>query len=155
MDRSRSFDAPPIAGARASAYRIEWRHRWRSYDGGKREVTRARDAADALALKDLGRRFVDEAVGREYMIRLLDAGRAATSVCVRAEELEAWTPVEGALPRGLIPTRWLEDEEAGAHRYRLFAIVTDAFAEARALRLVGRKESREVVLSIRGMLLGS
>lgn len=141
-----------MADARAS-YRVEWRNRSRERDGREREVTRARVVADATELKALAATVAEEAVSREFLVELAGGGEAGRRVCVRAEELAAWAPVTGELPRGVVQTYWLEDEQAGAQRYRLLGTIAAAFDEARSLRLVGRHESRAIMARVRGALL--
>lgn len=133
-------------------YRLEWRHRSVERDGRAREVTRARVVADGVELKTLGAGVADEAVGREFVIGLVGDG-GDRRVCVRAEELAAWTPAVGDLPRGVISTFWEDDERSGVQRYRLLTAIAAAFDEARSLRLVGRHESREIMRRVRGALL--
>lgn len=135
------------------AYRVEWRHRSVAPDGRVREVTRARFAEDASALKTLAAALAQEAVGREFMVAHLGDAGTSRQVCVRAEELVAWVPLAGELPRGLLPTYWLDDEWAGAQRYRLLSVISRAFAEARELRLVGRHECRDIMVDVRRALL--
>lgn len=135
-----------------TSYRLEWRHRSVERDGRAREVTRACGAADGAELKSLGAGVADRAVGREFVIELVGADGGAR-VCVRAEELAAWTPAAGRLPRGVVSTYWEEDEQSGVQRYRLLTAIAAAFDEARSLRLIGRHESREIMRRVRGALL--
>lgn len=122
-------------------------------DGRVGEVTRALVAADGAELKLLGARVENEAVGREFVIRLVGTDGDGRRACVRAEELAAWTPAEGCLPRGTVQTYWEDDEHSGAQRYRLLTAIAAAFDEARSLRLVGRHESRDIMKRVRGALL--
>jgi hypothetical protein len=136
-----------------TSYRLEWRYRSAERDGRVREVTRARVAADVAELKIIGANVAHEAVGREFVVELVRADENSRRVCVRAEELAAWMPAAGPLPRGAVNTYWEGDDRSGVQRYRLLTAIAAAFDEARSLRLVGRHESREIMKRVRVALL--
>ena len=145
-----------MGGASASVrYRVEWRHRQMEIGGARLEVTRARAVDGADGVRRVAAAEAGAAVDREFMVTVLDGGTGAAPVCFRAEEIAAWDPRASALPVPAVDTWWPADVDLTAHRYRILAVVTDAFAEALTLRLVGRRRGRMLLSRFRDELLGA
>lgn len=131
---------------------MAWRHRWTAADGAARETMRSVDVGRASELALLCRRHEADAVGAEFLVTVISAG-GERSVHAHAVEIEAWKPVQGELPTTGIELFWSADDRARCARWSIYARISDAFAEARDLRLMGRRSSRDVLRRIRSMLI--
>lgn len=132
-------------------YRLAWRHRWVDALGSPRQAIRGTEIMTAAELVESCRSRCAEAVGGEFLVTLVEPNGESRRM-VHGADLASWKPVTGQLPTGAVQTFWALDEDAESARWRIYAQLLELFEEARGLRIVGRRQSRDVMRRIRGLM---
>ena len=132
-------------------YRLAWRHRWVDALGVVQHATRGTELLTASDVVSSCRHRFDEAVGGEFVVTFVGS-EGEINCNVHGVELASWRPVMGELPRGSVETFWATDMDAASAKWRIYARMLQLFEEARSLRIVSRRPSREIMHRIHGLL---